>query len=144
MRELNCFLDTNIFLRVLAQDDTKKAADCEQLLQAISQGRIRASTSHIVLAEFVWTAQRFYHVPKETVAQLLDGISGIKHLKIREHFRTGAVMEYYKRFNVKFVDALLASDSLFRNKNVCMISYDIDFDTLGIKRYEPADIIRDL
>lgn len=44
------FLDTNIFLRYLTQDDAEKSAACLALLQRVRAGE-EATTSEVVLAE---------------------------------------------------------------------------------------------
>lgn len=144
MRGNNYFLDTNIFIRAAIKDDRVKTPECERLFELIGQGVMKARTSNLVLAEFVWTLKSFYHVQRQDIVRLADGIASMKNLQIQERFHTLNALEYYRKLNVKFVDVLLASDSFFKNRNACIVSYDRDFDSLGILRREPGDVIQDL
>lgn len=136
----NYFLDTNIFLRIVVKDDQRKVAECEKLIQAVSEGKIKAFTSSLVLAEFVWTCQRLYKLNKSEVIQMLRGILSIKNLKIEDWPNPLIAVETYNKYPVKFIDAMIASYPLILNGSVKVISYDKDFDKLGVVRTEPDEV----
>ena len=135
------FLDSNIFLRVIAKDNPKKVAECERLIQAVAEGRLRAVTSPLVVAEVVWTCLSFYRLKKSVVIELLRGLVSLKHLKIQSRLNIFAAFEYYEASGVKFIDALIAAETCFSNGQARLVSYDKDFDKLGLVRLEPAEII---
>lgn len=135
------FLDTNIFLRIVVKDDRKKAGDCTELLESVRAGKIRVMTSHLVLAEFVWTCLSLYRLKKPEVVKLVRGIASISHLSVIDAYDTLRALALYEKHGVKFIDALIASHSSFQERGVSIVSYDTDFDTLGITRFEPAHLL---
>lgn len=141
MRDYKYFVDTNIFLRPVVKDDPQKVKACESLFRLISEGKIMAFTSHLVLAELVWTSQKSYRIPREEINNILRGILGIKNLKFREKLNASLAIEYYIQSNTKFIDALIASDFSFQKGTAKIISYDKDFDKIKIPRVEPHQLL---
>lgn len=141
MRDRRYFLDTNIFLRIVVNDDRKKAEECASLIALIREGTIRATTSHLVLAEFVWTCLSLYRLKKAEVVKLVRGIISIPHLSLTDEYNTLHALVLYEKYGVKFIDALIASHSFFQKHGGSIVSYDTDFDTLGCTRIEPVSIL---
>jgi len=142
MREYNYFVDTNIFLRVLLKDEEKTFKDCLLFLEEIKNGRIKAITSNLVLAEINWTLLKFYEFSKEDIIKGLNSISSLKYLKFVDDFNPILAIKFYKDHSVKFIDALIASNREIFNKEMAIVSYDRDFDKLGDWRVEPKEIIK--
>lgn len=135
------FIDTNIFFRVIAKDDIEKTKDCERLFELINAERIKATTSSLVLAEIVWTSFSAYKLAKEDVIKVIRGILEIKNLKIEDKFNLVDAINKFESANVKFVDSLISSNPNISSGHTKVISYDRDFDRLGVLRVEPKDII---
>lgn len=135
------FLDTNIFLRIIAKDDQAKLAVCEKLIDKISQKKIKASTSSLVLAEVVWTCGKGYKLTRMEVTEVAKSILSIKNLKFEEKVNPAAAVEMFSDNNIKFADCLIASNSQISDGRMAVVSYDKDFDKLGIKRVEPSEIV---
>lgn len=135
------FIDTNIFLRLIVKDDEQKRVECEKLITKIIQKKIVGVTSSIVIAEIVWTCLKLYRLNKEDVLEILESIGSIKNLKFRENIRFANALQFFKEYNVKFIDCLLASIPDIAEGRMAMISYDRDFDKIGIKRFEPGDLV---
>ncbi len=137
------FIDTNIFLRVLIKENEKTFGECFGILNKIKKGEIKAFTSSLVLAEINWVLGSFYRFSKFQVAESLKGIINLKGLKIVDKHNLRLAVSIYEKHNVKFVDALIASNFLiFRNKFLAVVvSYDRDFDRIGIKRKEPGEFL---
>jgi len=142
MREYKYFLDTNIFLRSIVKDDLQKTNDCEKLFDLIEQDKIKTITSSIVLAELVWTSISFYKIPKKQIIKILRGILKLKRLKFSHDCNIFSAIAFYEKYNVKFVDAIIAANTFLSKKNVKIISYDRDFDKLSITRIEPNELIK--
>lgn len=51
------FVDTNVFLRFLTNDDPIKAKRVEALFRQAIKGQIQLITSLLVMAEIVWTLE---------------------------------------------------------------------------------------
>jgi len=134
------FLDTNVFLRVVARDDKKSFEVCKALLGKIKEGQIEAVTSSLVLAEMVWTLGSHYGWEKNRVVRCLRGVVNLGGLKIVNGHKTGRAVDLYSMHQVKFVDAMIASNDEIRDGEWTVVSYDRDFDKLGVKRCEPGAI----
>ncbi len=140
MRDSSFFLDTNIFLRIVVKDDPRKAAECENLIEAISRKDIRAYTSSLVLAELVWTCLGFYKISKAEVIKIVQGILSIKNLKIEDKTNPFLAIQTYEFQRIKFIDALIASNPAIVKGKAKIVSYDKDFDKLDVGRVEPDQL----
>ncbi|MBU4299455.1 PIN domain-containing protein [Patescibacteria group bacterium] len=143
MKESNLyFIDTNIFLRVLVEEDKKTFKECFQILKAIKEGKIRAFTASLILAEANWVLGGFYNFPKSEITVALKSILSLKGLKIVDKYNFYSAISLYDNFSIKFIDALIASHHLIHDKKSIIISYDKDFDKIGeVTRKEPNEIL---
>lgn len=142
VKEFNYFIDSNIFLRPIIKDDPQKVKECGVIFEKIQKGEIRALTSNLVLAEIVWTGLKFYKIKKEELINALKGILDFKNLKIINDFSSRLAIEIYGKFPIKFIDALIASNPQIFRKEIIIVSYDKDFDKIGVKRKEPRNLIK--
>lgn len=136
------FVDTNIFLRVLIKENNLSFRESQAFLKLIKNRQITAFTSNMVLAEINWTLSSFYKFPKVRVVRALQSIVNLKGLKIQDKININLSLELYQKHNVKFIDAIIVSHPLIFEKRISVISYDKDFDKLGIKRLEPGQLIK--
>lgn len=134
------FIDTNIFLRTLIEEDEKTFKDCFQLLQNIKTNKLRGVTSSVVLSEIAWTLLSYYKFSKLEVVKALRSILNLRGLSIIDKFQHEVALSLYEKSSVKFIDALIASIPDIFSKKWTIISYDKDFDKVGIKRMEPHQI----
>ncbi len=142
MKEHNCFIDTNIFLRVLLEDDPGKFEDCVKFLNEVKKGKIKGFTSNLILAEVNWTLLRLFRFPKDRVIKGIASMLNLKNLKIKDGFDSYLALKIYKEFSVKFIDALIASNPKIYRGDVILVSYDKDFDKIkGIIRKEPKEML---
>lgn len=137
MNGFEYFIDSNIFLRPIVKDDRQKVKECEKLFGKLKAGKIKAFTSNLILAEIIWTGGRFYKIEKRDLITAIKGILGFKNLRVVEASNPNLAIEIYEKFSVKFIDALIASNPAIFNKEVAVVSYDKDFDKIGVKRIEP-------
>lgn len=135
------FLDTNIFLRVLIADERRMHLECKSLVAKIAAGSLQAVSAHLILAELQWTLASFYQFPKEQVVQALESVIALDNLKFVNDFEATLAVSLYRGASVKFIDAIVASQPEIRAGRLSVVSYDRDFDKLGVKRLEPAEIL---
>ena len=134
-------LDTNIFLRIFSGLDREPKGECLLLLKLIEQGDIQAVVPNLVLSEIVWTLSSYYKHSKEEIVMAVKSILNISKIKFVDGYDVFLGLNIYETKPVKFIDSLIASIDEIQNKEWTIISYDKDFDKLGIKRLEPSDII---
>ena len=138
---MNYFIDSNIFLRVIVEEDKKSFSECRDLLQKIEDRKFRGFSSNIVMAEIVWVLSSFYKLKKEKILVGLSGIRNLKGLNLVDKFRFDLALRLYSRFQAKFIDSLIASIPEISSKTWQVVSYDRDFDKLGVSRVEPDKIL---
>lgn len=68
------FVDTNVFLRFLTNDDPAKAKRAETLFRDALRSKIKLATSLLVIAETIWTLESFYHLEKPDIAAKVEKI----------------------------------------------------------------------
>lgn len=135
------FLDTNIFLRYFTEESQNKIlSDCSNLIKKIKSRKLKCLTSDLVLAEIVWTLPTAYNSPKKQVLKVLKAINSF-NLKFDNRTDNRVANGMFEQYSVKYIDALIASNPEIQSKKMTVISYDKDFDKLGVKRVEPSDII---
>jgi|SRR3989344_584312 len=134
------FLDTNIFLRVLAKDDERSFGECKKILDKVKRGEIDGVTANLVLVEVLWTLESYYGWNKKRVVRSLRSIVSLGGLRIVDGYTPDAALGKYGAKGVKFVDAMIASIEEIWVKDWVVVSYDRDFDKLGVVRKEPGEV----
>lgn len=138
---MNYFIDTNIFLRVLTKDNPQQFKHCVRFLKLVKQGKIKAFTSTVVMAEIAWTLLSFYEFPKNKVVKALRATLNLKNLKIVDRFQPRQAVNLYQQHQAKFIDSLIASLPQVADGKMTVVSFDHDFDDLKIKREEPQAVL---
>lgn len=99
------FVDTNVFLRFLTNDDPAKAKRAEALFKDSVEGKTPLRTSVLVIAELVWTLESFYELEKEDVADKVSTILNTPNLTCAEGRAIRLALDLYVQQNIDFVDA---------------------------------------
>ncbi|MFN2268940.1 MAG: PIN domain-containing protein [Desulfonatronovibrio sp.] len=103
------FLDTNIFIRYLTNDDPVKADQVDGLLRRAARSQINLYTSEVILAEVVWVLESFYRLDRIQVAEKIRAILHTPGLTVLGRTDMNQVVRDYVEFNVDFVDALMVA-----------------------------------
>ncbi|MDI7277446.1 MAG: type II toxin-antitoxin system VapC family toxin [Anaerolineae bacterium] len=133
------FLDANILLRHLTNDDPASGRACLALMRAIEQGEIRAWTSDLVIAEvvFVLSSKKLCNLDRETIRDLLLPLINLPGLKIAHKRLYRRVFALYTTLPIDYVDAFHAA-LMEKQRTREVFSYDRHFDRVpGIERREP-------
>ena len=99
------FVDTNVFLRFLTNDDPAKAKRAETLFRDAIRGKIRLATSLLVIAEIIWTLESFYKLEKPDIAAKVEKILNTPNLDCPEAPLLFMALDLYVHANIDFVDA---------------------------------------
>jgi uncharacterized protein len=134
------FVDTNVILRFLTQDDLEKAQACFELLQRVQRGEENIVTSESVLAEIVYvlSSRSTYNLSHSDIAARLRPIVGLRGLKIANKRTCLRALDVYSSNDrLDFEDCLTVAH-MERLGLAELISYDRDFDRIeNVKRVEP-------
>lgn len=123
-------VDTNIILRyLLGEKESEK-------IEKIFNGKNLLVIPDIVVAEVVWTLQRYYKWEKRKIVELFISIFSNGNVEFNQS-QIFSTFETYLKFNVKYADAYIYQ--LMNQKKLKYIySYDHEFDRLDeIQRIEP-------
>ena len=133
------FLDTNIFLRHLLNDDPIRSPRAFALIQDIERRRKQGWTSELVIAELVWvlSSKQGYSVPRERIRSLLLPLISLPGLKVPRKRLYPRAFDLYVTLPIDYIDAYHAA-LLEQRGEPALYSYDTDFDEVqGLTRREP-------
>ncbi len=99
------FVDTNVFLRFLTNDDPVKAERAGKLFSEAVNGRASLKTSPLVIAEIVWTLESFYGLSTPEVAGKVEKILNTPNLDCEESSRILRALDLYVHPNIDYSDA---------------------------------------
>ncbi len=99
------FIDTNIFLRYLTNDDPAKAERIEKLFEHAERENIMLTTSHLVIAELVWTLESYYKLKPFQIEELILKIINTPFIELPEEDLIIQALDLYVTQNIDFIDA---------------------------------------
>ena len=103
------FVDTNVFLRYLTNDDPKKARRAEALFKRAVSGKLSLETSLLVIAEIVWTLESFYRLRAEDIAEKIGKILNTPNLDCPDSLLILQALDLYVTKKIDFIDAYHAA-----------------------------------
>lgn len=104
-----CFVDTNLFIRYLTNDDQAKAERVELLLRDAAAGKVRLVTAEMVIAEVVWVLESSYGLKSASVAPLIRAILATSGLEVLNASLVTRALEHYETRNIDFIDGYIAA-----------------------------------
>lgn len=135
-------IDTNVFLRVFVKEDEYMFQASRGVLDLIVKGVIAAYTNTIVLTEIQFVLTTVYRHQRIKIKEALEAVLSVPNIKIIDDTDARLAIATYGKTNIKFTDCLLASSKLIQEGKAAIVSYDRDFDKLGIRRVEPSEVIK--
>jgi len=131
------FVDTNIFLRFLTNDDPVRADACEELFTRAVTGKEKLFTSELVIAEIVWVLESYYELDKNEIRVKIEKILNTKNLYCPNKEVILHALAAYDEKNIDYIDAYNAF--LIKLAGITeLYSYDKHYDRLPwLKRLEP-------
>ena len=99
------FVDTNIFLRYLTNDDVAVADKIEKVLKKASIGKVSLVTNAFVIAEIIWVLESYYGYSREGVEVMASKIINTRGLEIKDSHLLLKALDLYVSKNIDFIDA---------------------------------------
>ena len=103
------FVDTNLFIRYLTNDDPEKADRVDRLLDQAVKRKISLVTAEMVLAEVVWVLESFYKIDKHQITDMLKAILATPGLEVLNGKTVENALQYYAFQNIDFIDAYIVA-----------------------------------
>ena len=117
------FLDANIFIRYLTNDDPAKADRVEKLLDQAAGGEKQLLTTEMVIAEVAWVLESFYKLNNRTIGPMIKAILATPGLEVINGALVEKAVEHYMGKNIDFIDGYIAA-VMERQKVSEIYSYD--------------------
>jgi predicted nucleic-acid-binding protein len=129
-------LDTNVVLRFLTSDKSKKYRRLYEFFMSLERGDIRVELKLIVLFQVIFVLKSYYAVPKKEIVEGIQNLLKYKGITIKEKKIVQRSLELWSEKNVAIVDCYLAA-CLEKDARHLLYSYDRDFNKFNINRKEP-------
>jgi len=131
------FIDTNIWLRFLLQDNDQAKA-CQNLIELIETGKFRVYASSIVMLELNYVLSSSYKIKPSQVVKDIKAILKTRNLVLIEETDFGKALNWHEKFKVKLADCLIGSQL---PKGMILVSYDKDFKKLPVNLTTPENLL---
>ena len=124
-------VDTNVLLRYLIGDNVQNAEKALALMERVESGSEEVEICSVIVAEMIWTLEKFYEVPRKDIAQKLLAIFSFKGVKGPEKPSIIDALQTYASTKIDFVDCYLAAKG--NGQNMPVYTFDKkDFSRLGV------------
>jgi predicted nucleic acid-binding protein len=130
------FVDTNILLRHLLNDDPLLSAVAQDIVRGVEHGDIVAWTSELVIAElvFVLSGKSTYGLFPAEIGERLLPIIGLPGLELAHKHMYRRVFELYVNLGIDYIDAYNVA-LMEREGELNILSFDRHFDRVpGLTR----------
>lgn len=134
------FIDSNVFLRYITQDDPKAQQAAANLFGRIAQGDVECWTTavHVHETVYVLASKKLYHVPHAEIRDRLRPLLLMGGLKLQDKRLCLEALDVFAAHDsLDFADALAVA--MTRHHGLEGVhSFDKHFDKVpGIRRLEP-------
>lgn len=102
-------IDTNLLIRYLINDDSRKAQVVDTLLKKAGKDELHILMPSIVVAELVWVLESFYKMETAEIADLVDSILNTPGLTVPDDSIVRSALKQYRTKGVDLVDAWIAA-----------------------------------
>ncbi|MFT3785995.1 MAG: PIN domain-containing protein [Tepidisphaeraceae bacterium] len=128
------YLDTNVIIRHLTQDDARLAKVADRLFAACDRAELMLVILPVVLAECVFLLESFYKKSRSDIAVALSTLVGSPGIVVVDANIHVDALARYGRGKVHFVDCLIAAHAAATGHAVA--SFDADMKKFSDVRVE--------
>jgi predicted nucleic-acid-binding protein len=129
-------VDSNVILRLLLRDDPAQEEKVKIRFQKLEKNGERVLLTAAVVLECLWILEFKKGLPRELVAEMLEGILSMEIFQVEGLSRWRRALHFYGAKRIDFVDAYLAGVSE-ESGNEGVLSFDRDMEKLGIHWVKP-------
>ncbi len=136
------FLDTNVLVRLFAQDHEEHGAVAGKILDRIERGELQVRLSDTVIFETVFVLQSFYKWKRTSIRDALMIVIQLDGVELPAKEIYPDIFDLYvNRGNLSFADSFHAVLSISLDCNG-LISFDTGFDKIpDFNRIPPGQLI---
>ncbi len=133
------FVDTDVIIRLLTQDDPEKQAAAAALFEQVERGELTLAAPDTVIADavYVLSSPRLYNLPRDEIRAMLTALIRLPGFQVRNRRAVLRALDLYATTGIDFGDALIVA-SMEQAGSQIVHSYDAHFDRIpGVQRVEP-------
>lgn len=121
------FIDSNIFLRYLTQDDSTLSPKAMAIFEKIAHKKLNGYITTLVLHEVIYVLQFVYNVKKALIIKNVKKLINLKNLFIMDINKEDLLeaLTVYGNKNIDFPDCVYAY--IAKSKDIGILSFDRDF-----------------
>ena len=129
-------IDANIIIRMLAQDNLEMALKSRQIFSEIEKNNAIGIIHTVAIHEILYVLNKYYGISRQLVGNELVKTILIPNIQVYKQSKDMLlrVINQYMQSCFDFPDILYAEIS--KNENYDILSFDRDFDKIGVRRYE--------
>ena len=128
-RKKGPLIDTNVILRYLLEDLPEQSEASARFMENLGRGE-EAYIHDVVIAEVIWTLEKFYKVPRSKIRDVVSELLSIRGIVLSNKGVLLRALQLYADKKIDFLDALLAS--LVLEDEVEVVTFDKDFRRVGV------------
>lgn len=103
-------LDTNVLIRLFAQDDPVQSQQASEVLQSLSPKR-PAWISIANIMEIEWVLRSKYHFGRNEVAEILSGLLILPSVVVEQHVTVAHMLTLYQASKADFGECMIVASA---------------------------------
>lgn len=115
-------LDTNVLVRLLAQDDPNQSKAVEDLINGLSEEE-PGFICREAIVELVWVLERAYKLGRAQIVPAIEGLLSSRELIVEEAERVGEALALYAAGKPGFSDQMILAAARVSESKV-LVTFD--------------------
>jgi len=116
-------LDTNILVRVLADEDDPDAERARELLVHLEEAGETVWLNHVVQCELAWVLRSTKRFTRARIADLIDNVLSTRLLRVADVALVEEALRIFRATRADFADALIG---VLNRRADCATTYTFD------------------
>jgi predicted nucleic-acid-binding protein len=130
------FVDTNVFVRLVAvADDKRQMEQAQRLFEQAQKGHLSLVTGPPVLFEVAWVLGRFYKMDNNDILDFLEAVLSFPNLRVLDKELVMATLEAARKTKSTFADSYIAVSARNIKADTVATFNDKHFLKLGVSLY---------
>lgn len=117
-------LDTNLWIRYILMDNKEQFGLVKTILDLNEKGNIKLFCSSIIFLEISYVLKKVYRFKFSEILEVMQSIRNTREITILEDTDFDRAFNYYKLYQIKFTDCLIASQL---SKDIILTTFDLEF-----------------